>query len=58
MYSKSGYQTAETCLSAEDVAGLPLAPRLFSFPFFSTAPSLFLSIIPGKLRGNREFWGL
>ena len=28
--------------------GLPLAPRLFSFPFFSTAPSLFLSIFPGK----------
>ena len=25
----------------------PLAPRLFSFPFFS-APSLFLSIFPGK----------
>ena len=28
--------------------GLPLAPRLFSFPFFSTAPSLFLLIFPGK----------
>ena len=28
--------------------GLPLAPRLFSFPFFSTTPSLFLSIFPGK----------
>ena len=24
--------------------GLPLAPRLFSFPFFSTAPSLFLAL--------------
>ena len=30
------------------VPGLPLAPRLFSFPFFSTAPSLFLSVFPGK----------
>ena len=28
--------------------GFPLAPRLFSFPFFSAAPSLFLSIFPGK----------
>ena len=37
--------------------GLPLAPRLFSFPFFSTAPSLFLSIFPGKLRGNRQILG-
>ena len=27
---------------------MPLAPRLFSFPFFSTTPSLFLSIFPGK----------
>ena len=26
----------------------PLAPRLLSFPFFSTAPSLFVSIFPGK----------
>ena len=37
--------------------GLPLAPRLFSFPFFSTTPSLFLSIFPGKLRGNRQIFG-
>ena len=36
---------------------MPLAPRLFSFPFFSTAPSLFLSIFPGKLRGNRQILG-
>ena len=38
-------------------AGLPLAPRLFSFPFFSTTPSLFLSLFPGKLRGNRQILG-
>ena len=37
--------------------GLPLAPRLFSFPFFSTTPSLFLSIFRGKLRGNRQILG-
>ena len=36
---------------------MPLAPRLFSFPFFSTTPSLFLSIFPGKLRGNRQIFG-
>ena len=36
---------------------MPLAPRLFSFPFFSTAPSLFLSLFPGKLRGNRQILG-
>ena len=36
---------------------LPLAPRLFSFPFFSTTPSLFLPIFPGKLRGNRQILG-
>ena len=36
---------------------LPLAPRLFSFPFFSTTPSLFLSLFPGKLRGNRQIFG-
>ena len=35
----------------------PLAPRLFSFPFFSTTPSLFLSLFPGKLRGNRQILG-
>ena len=35
----------------------PLAPRLFSFPFFSTTPSLFLSIFRGKLRGNRQILG-
>ena len=28
-----------------------------SFPFFSTAPSLFLSIFPRKLRGNRQIFG-
>ena len=39
------------------VRGLPLAPRLFSFPFFSTTPSLFLSIFRGKLRGNRQIFG-
>ena len=27
------------------------------FPFFSTAPSLFLSIFPRKLGGNRHFFG-
>ena len=27
----------------------PLAPRLFSFPFFSPAPSLFLSIFPSLM---------
>ena len=26
-------------------------------PFFSTAPSLFLSIFPGKLHGNRQIFG-
>ena len=36
---------------------MPLAPRLFSFPFFSTTPSLFLSLFPGKLRGNRQILG-
>ena len=36
---------------------MPLAPRLFSFPFFSTAPSLFLSLFPAKLRGNRQILG-
>ena len=39
------------------VPAFPLAPRLFSFPFFSTAPSLFLSLFPGKLRGNRQILG-
>ena len=34
-----------------------LSHRLFSFPFFSTAPSLFLSIFPRKLRGNRQIFG-
>jgi len=29
----------------------------FSFPFFSTTPSLFLSIFPGKLRGNHQILG-
>ena len=31
--------------------------RLFSFPFFSTTASLFLSIFRGKLRGNRQIFG-
>ena len=35
----------------------PRSPRLVSFPCFSTAPSLFLSIFPRKLRGNRQFFG-
>ena len=32
-------------------------PSVFRFPFFSTGPSLFLSIFPGKLRGNRQILG-
>ena len=28
-----------------------------SFPFFSPTPSLFLSLFPGKLRGNRQILG-
>ena len=35
----------------------PRAPRLVSFPCFSTAPSRFLSSFPRKLRGNHQFTG-
>ena len=34
----------------------PRAPRLVSFPCFSTAPSRFLSSFPRKLRGNQLVW--
>ena len=37
--------------------GFPLAPHLFSFPVFSTTSSLFLSLVPGKLGGNRQILG-
>ena len=47
-----------TCVAPGwDQSGFPLAPRLFSFPFFSTTPSVFLSVFPGKLRGNRQILG-
>ena len=52
------YHVARIVSSAAwDQSGFPLAPRLFSFPFFSTTPSLFLSLFPGKLRGNRQILG-
>ena len=41
-----GLVGSEMCIRDSSSPGLPLAPRLFSFPF--TTPSLFLSIFPGK----------
>ena len=40
------------------VRGLPLAPRLFSFPFFLYNTLSFPFYFPaGKLRGNRQILG-
>ena len=51
------YVRRRACRARWAEHSLPLAPRLFSFPFFSTTPSLFMSIFPGKLRGNRQILG-